>query len=180
MNITIPPQRTTAYQKSFFPQTIVDWNNLTSDTKHLPSLDSFKDKLKKETNSKPNPLYHHDSSKAAINHTRIRLGLSGLSYHRYNYKHITDPKCPTCDAKCEDPTHYFLTCPTYSTQRHNFIIDVCEILLENDVEVDFRRKPFRTYFLKTLLEGSDILTLPVNKRITIAAQTYIRDTHRFL
>jgi hypothetical protein len=180
MNITIPPLRTTTYQKSFFPNTISDWNFLPDQTKNLPSIDAFKDTLKKESGSKPNPLYHHDSSKAAINHTRIRLGLSGLSSHRHNYKHITDPKCPTCDAKTEDPTHFFLTCPTYSTLRHNLIIDICEILIENDIEVDFRRKPFRTFFIDTLLKGSDILTLPENIRISSIAQTFIRETHRFI
>jgi hypothetical protein len=179
-NITIPPIRTTTYHKSFFPNTIMNWNDLKDETRNLPSLDAFKDKQKKELNCKPNPLYHHDSSKAAINHSRIRLGLSGLCYQRFQYKHITDPKCPTCDAKSEDTTHFFLTCPTYTTQRHNFILDICEILLENDIEVDFTRKPFRTFFLNTVLKGSDELTEAENKRIIIATQNYICETHRFL
>jgi hypothetical protein len=180
MNITIPPLRTTSYQKSFLPQTITDWNNLEDNIKKLPSIDSFKDKLKKSSSPKPNPLFHHDCSKAAINHTRIRLGLSGLCSHRYNYNHIHDPKCPTCDAKCEDPTHYFLTCPTYSTQRHNFLIDICEILIANDIEVDFRRRPFLTFFINTILKGSQELTLQENQRILKLPKSYILDSHRFI
>jgi hypothetical protein len=180
MNITIPPLRTTTYQKSFFPNTINDWNNLKDQTKNLPSLDTFKEHLKKESGSKPNPLYHHDSSKAAINHTRIRLGLSGLSSHRCKYNHITDPKCPTCDAKCEDISHYFFSCPTYFTQRQNFIVNVCEIFFENNIEIDFRRKAFRTFFLNTITKGSDVLNEEENKKIFSITQNYICETHRFL
>ena len=179
-NITIPPLRTTTYQKSFLPNTINDWNKLPEEIKSLPSIDAFKDKLKKESGPKPNPLFHHDCSKAAINHTRLRLGLSGLSSHRYNYKHITDPKCLTCDANLEDITHFFLICPTYSIQRHNLIIDICEILTENDIEIDFRSKPFRNFFLDIILKGSDGFTLPENKRIFKVTQTFICETHRFL
>jgi hypothetical protein len=180
MNITIPPLRTTSYQKSFFPHTITDWNNLEDNIKNLPSIDCFKENLKKISSPKPNPLFHHDGSKAAINHTRIRLGLSGLCSHRYNYKHINDPKCPTCDASCEDPTHYFLTCPTYNAQRHNFLIDICEILFTNDIEVDFTRRLYRTFFINTILKGSEDLTYQENQRIFTLTKTYILDSHRFL
>jgi hypothetical protein len=180
MNITMPPLRTTTYQKYFFPQTITDWNNLDNGTKNLPSLNSFKDNLKKTSSPKPNPLFHHDCSKAAINHTRIRLGLSGLSAHRFNYNHIQDPSCPTCDAAREDSTHFFLLCPTYSTQRLNFIINVCEILFDNDIEVDFRKRGFRTFLIDTMLKGSPLFSEQENLRILLLTKTYIHETHRFL
>jgi hypothetical protein len=180
MNITIPQLRTSSHQKSFLPQTIADWNNLEDKIKKLPSIESFKDNLKKISSPKPNPLFHHDCSKAAIHHTRIRLGLSGLCSHRFNYKHIQDPKCPTCDAKCEDPAHFFLTCPTYSTQRHTFLPDICEILFANNIEVDFMKRPFRTFFINMILKGSQDLTLQENERIFSLTKTYILDSHRFI
>jgi hypothetical protein len=66
-NISIPAQRTSMYQNSFYPHTIKDWNNLKRDTRNSTSVISFKDKLKKSTGAKTNKLYLHDSSKAAIN-----------------------------------------------------------------------------------------------------------------
>jgi hypothetical protein len=46
---------------------------------------SSKESIKKEFGFKLNQLFHHNSSKAAINHTRRWLRLSGLSSHRRNY-----------------------------------------------------------------------------------------------
>jgi hypothetical protein len=87
MNISTPQQRTSTYQNSFFPKTIKDWNNLDTAVRFLPSVDSFKDHLKKSISPKINKLYHHDCNKAAISQTRMRLGLSGLSSHRHDYNH---------------------------------------------------------------------------------------------
>jgi hypothetical protein len=180
MNITTPQMKTTSYQKSFFPLSITDWNQLDQEVRNLPSLISFKEKLKSSSSPKPNPLYHHDSSKAAINHTRIRLGLSGLSYQRYEYKHITDPRCPSCDAPREDIMHYFLTCPTYSAQRQKFLLDICGILFANNIEVDFRRRQFRTFLTDTVLKGSNLFNKQENEKIMSITQTHINETHRFL
>jgi hypothetical protein len=180
MHISVPQQRTASYQKSFYPQTINDWNNLDIKIRNLTSIDSFKEHLKISSSPKPNPLFHHDSSKSAINLTRIRLGLSGLCAQRYNYKHIQDPSCPTCNAPKEDPIHYFLLCPTYNVQRRNFLLDICEILYSNDIEVDFNRKVFRTFLINTILKGSNVLTKPENERILSICQIFITQTHRFL
>jgi hypothetical protein len=180
MNITIPPIRTTTYQNSFFPQTITDWNQLDRKIRDLPSINSFKDTLKLTSSPKPNPLFHHNSSKAAINQTRLRLGLSALSSHRHQYKHIPNPKCPTCDAPKEDLVHYFLTCPTYSAQRKNFLLDICDILYINKIDIDFRKRLFRTFLVDIVLNGSSVLTKPENESIMYITQTFIRESHRFL
>ena len=130
MNISTPQMRTTTYQMSYF---LKDWNNLNTVIRSAPSIDAFKDNLKKQTKAKVNPLYHHNSNKADINQTRMRLGLSGLGSHRFNYKHIADPKCMTCGAKIEDPSHFFLTCQTYDIPRPPFLEGICEILFANNV-----------------------------------------------
>jgi hypothetical protein len=179
MNISTPPQRTSTYQNSFFPKTIKDWNNLDRAVRLLPSVDSFKDHLKKTISPKINKLYHHDCNKAAISQTRMRLGLSGLSSHRHDYNHINDPKCPTCAAKSEDPLHYFLLCPTYARQRPSLITETCNILLLHGIQVDFLSKPFRDFYIKTLLKGSDLFNLTTNKNIFELVQVFIRESQRF-
>jgi hypothetical protein len=179
MNITVPIQRTTTYQKSFFPQSIKDWNNLERKIRQSTSINNFKEKLKATSNQKPNPLYHHNNNKAAINQTRIRLGLSALSSQRFDYNHINTPKCNFCNAKVEDPCHYFMTCPTFALDRPKLIIKACEILFKYDIQVDFRTRRFRMFFIEAILGGSTVLTLADNQHLMEICQNYIRDTQRF-
>jgi hypothetical protein len=179
MNITAPLQRTTTYQKSFFPQTISDWNSLPLNTREIPTINSFKDTLKKATNPKPNKLYHHSNSPEAINHTRMRLGLSGLSAHRYEYKHIDDPKCLICNARTESPLHYFILCPAYQDPRQIFLREVCDVLIRNNLEVDFLNIHFRNYLVDICLKGDPNLDFPSNQEIFAITQKFIKDSHRF-
>jgi hypothetical protein len=179
MNITTPQQRTSTYQKSFFPNTIKDWNKLSIPSRQITSTLGFKEFLKKSTSKKPNKLYQHDSSRAAIMHTRMRLGLSGLSSHRHNYNHINNPKCLICGGKVEDPTHYFLLCQSFSAYRPVLIIETCNILSRNGTHIDFLSKPFRDFYIKTLLNGSTHLNLADNRLIFEHVQTFIQSSKRF-
>ena len=88
------------------------WNGLDRDNKHSNSISSFKYKLKKAKCTK------------AINHTRMRLGLSGLKAQRHAYKHVNSPKCDYCGARQEDPMHYFLQCNVFNTMRAILLNDV--------------------------------------------------------
>jgi hypothetical protein len=179
MNITTPLQKTTTYQKSFFPQSINDWNNLGPDIKEIKTIDSFKYRQKKLCGSKINPLYQHDSSNAAINQTRIRLGLSGLSSQRFDYNHINDPRCLTCGAPNEDPIHYFMLCPTYDGPRPNFLADICDIIKASNIEIDFRRRSFRNFFIETVTKGTHLLNEDANIKIFQITQQFIKESKRF-
>jgi hypothetical protein len=179
LNITTPHQRTTTYQKSFYPQTIRDWNSLPRKLRMATSIDTFKEGQKSTTGFKVNTLFHHNSSKAAIDLTRIRLGLSGLSAQRHDYNHIDDPRCLTCGAKSEDPQHFFLTCPTYSNPRPALLQPVTDILDEHGIEIDFRKRSFRIALVNTLLKGSECLSQETNKFILNQSQTFIKNSHRF-
>jgi hypothetical protein len=179
MNITNPLLRTTTYQKSFFPQTISDWYSLKLSIRNSPSISSFKDTLRKSTGKKSNSLFQYGNTTAAINHTRMRLGLSGLSSHRCNYKHIPYPKCMTCNAPNEDPQHYFLLCPTYSGPRPNFLLKTCDIMFNNNVEIDFTRRLFREFFINAILRGSNQFEPATNLEIFKLTQEFIKESHRF-
>jgi hypothetical protein len=179
MNITAPQQRTTTYQNSFFPHTINDWNNLPLNIREIPTLDSFKETIKKSAGPKPNKLYHHSNSAAEINQTRMRLGLSGLSAQRFEYNHIADPKCLICGAQNESPLHYLLLCPTYQIPRQTFLIEVCEVLQRNQIEIDFLNIHFRNYLINTCLRGDPNLDFPSNQEIFNKTRTFIKDSHRF-
>jgi hypothetical protein len=179
MDVTAPQTRTATYQKSFFPQTIKDWNSLGRTVREVENITKFKDHLKTTTGYKTNKLYQHSMSKPAINQTRMRLGLSGLSSQRFDYKHIDDPKCQTCNAKIEDPAHYFLNSPTYTVQRESFLREICDILHSKDIEVDFRKRKFRTFLITALLEGTSLLNEIENENFFKITQEYISNTKRF-
>jgi hypothetical protein len=179
MNITTPLPKTVTYQKSFIPQSINDWNNLSVELRGAPSINSFKDQQKKLCLFKLNRLYHHDTSQAAINHTRIRLGLSGLSSQRFDYNHINDPRCLTCGARNEDPIHYFMLCPTYDRPRPKFLTGICDILGDNNIQIDFRKRQSRNFFIETILKGTKNLNSDVISEIFKITQEFIKESKRF-
>jgi hypothetical protein len=181
MNITTPQSRTTSYQKSYFPNSIKDWNELDPKLRGATSLAAFKDCQKKLINSqyKTNHFFHHANSKEAINHTRIRLGLSGLASQRFDYNHIDSPKCTRCPARKEDPIHYFLTCPIYAIPRADLLQEVTDIFHANNLIVNFGKKQFREQFVEVLLRGTPLLVEEENLQILKLAQTYIKKTQRF-
>ena len=178
-NITMPQQKTTTYQNSFFPKSIKDWNEQTTKDREIGTINTYRDHHKKNSGFKVNVLYHLYSSKAAINHTRIRLGLSGLASQRFDYKHITDPKCIRCNAKSESPAHFFLTCPSYSVQRADFIREICQIFQNNNIEVNLAKKSSQNFVLNTILRGSILLDDLNNGIIFFLTQLYIQKTQRF-
>ena len=178
-NITMPQQKTSTYQRSYFPQSIKDWNEIALKHREIGTIDAFKEHQKKTCSYKINHLYHLYSTRAAINQTRIRLGLSGLASQRCDYNHIKDPKCIKCNDKCESPAHYFLTCPAYAAHRVEFLEQICRILQENGIEVDLTRTSFRKLFINTILKGSPLLDDLNNGLIFVITQSFIQNSQRF-
>jgi hypothetical protein len=179
MDITMPQMRNTTYQKSCFPSSIKDWNELEKSARACPSIESFKKYQKKNCPYKSNHLFSKYSTKASINHTKIRLGLSGLSSQRHDYNHIDTPECMNCNARCEDPAHYFLLCPTYEEPRADFLESICQILHDNSIEVDFNSPIFVKAFIDMILNGSGLLDDDSNSKIFEITQSFIRDSNRF-
>jgi hypothetical protein len=181
MNISAPQTRTTTYQKSFYPQSIRDWNGMDPELRNAKSINAFKDRQRKIVNSKfkTNSLFHHSNTNEAINHTRIRLGLSGLAFQRYDYNHIDDPKCTRCSEKSEDPLHFFLICPVFEDERIDLIQKVCEVLDSNDIKIDLDSPTLGEEFIEMLLRGTPLMDEKDNKKILILAQAFIKQTKRF-
>ena len=168
------------FQKSFFPQSIDDWNKLDTSIRDAKTIETFKENNKKKCKFKVNRLYHQYPSKAVTNHTRMRLGLSGLTFQRFEYNHIDNPKCPLCPAQREDLEHYFMTCPAYAVHRVSFMTDICQILNSIDnLEVEFRSKRFRNQFIDIILKGTPLLSDENNKRIFEITQKFIQNSQRF-
>ena len=120
--------RTSSFMKSFYPQTIKDWNTTDLAIRSQPSVSSFKQKLKEIAGYKSYKLFSYGDRHGRINQTRIRLGLSGLNYHRWRVNFIENPSCLKCNHVLEDPIHYFFDCPCYTTQRKRLAVGLADLL----------------------------------------------------
>ena len=81
--------RAVKQQSSYFPATIRDYNVLPSFIKDSNSLNNFKDLVCQHLNEfNRKKIYSRK-----INHTRLRLGLSGLNKHLYSYNLIPSRLC---------------------------------------------------------------------------------------
>ena len=113
--------RYSSFRKSFFPETVASWNKLDINVREVATLTGFKRNLKADLLCTTNKLYSYCDGRAAINHTRLRLGLSGLNGHRSLYNFITFSSCPKCDYELEDVEHYLLFCPRYTAHRETLL-----------------------------------------------------------
>jgi hypothetical protein len=82
-------------------------------------------------------------------------------------------------AKCEDPVHYLLLCPTYELARADFLESICQLLHDNNIEVDFNSNQFVRAFIDMILNGTQLLDETLNLEIFKFTQTYIRESKRF-
>ena len=111
--------RTVKYQSSYFPATIRDWNIPPSFIKDSNSLNNFKELVCQQLNEfNTEKIYSKGFGLGKINHTRVRLGLSGLNEHLYSYNLIPSRLCKRCShSKPETSEHHFLYCDKYDELR---------------------------------------------------------------
>ena len=100
------------FKKSFFPSTIIEWNNLDT---HLLV---FKSNILKVIRSSPNSVYNCHNPRGICLITILRLGLSHLG--EYNFKHGSqDTLNPlySCGNDVESTEHFLLHCPQFFNER---------------------------------------------------------------
>ena len=101
--------------------------------------------------------------------TRIRLGLSALNKHRFNYNFINSPSCHLCGARNEDSLHFFFHCPAHSAPRAVMITR-----LENELNIDTRNKRdlmhIMLYGMHNILNDSHLYTILIE---------FLSETKRF-
>jgi hypothetical protein len=178
-NIAAPPGTKQGYVNSFFPSTIRQWNQLDHSIKQSPSIDSFKYQLKKVKCLKKNKLYPKFSGAKAINHTRLRLGLSGLKAHRHAYNHIPQPNCDLCGARREDSMHFLLQCPVFAVPRTIMMYEIRDLYLTKHIEFDLTRTIVKKELVNYLLQGDNRLSEVENVSLFSIVQSFIASSKRF-
>ena len=175
MTLPTPFSRLSSVRNSFANSSIRLWNTLDKDLRLTPTLFSFKSKLTKHRKYISNfipKLYSHFLGKAAVNHTRMRLGLSALNSQRYRYNLIPSPACESCGAPNEDTYHLFFVCPAYSVPRQALTQELDRVLpnetLQNNLHVE-----------KALLFGLNSLDHGNNVKLFDALHVFINSSARF-
>ena len=171
----IPYARTTRLAKSFIVHTTRDWNSLDPSCRSISTLAAFKKNLKFSSAIKPNHMLANLTGRAAVHHTRIRLGLSPLKHQLHSFGIISRPICENCEIEEESPIHYFLHCPKFSAQQTVLLVSVCGIL-----PFDVLSGLLDEYMLvNCFLKGIDDVSPDTNKMLLNAVIEYIKQTNRF-
>ncbi len=173
--------RLVASYNSFVPKTIREWNTLmstdnvyNSNIQKALTIESFKACYKREFFRTPNPLYKIENEHGNMHQTRLRLGLSHLRAHLFQYNLIDDPTCQFCNLESETTSHYILRCPTYNRVRVRFLIGLTGLLDHNYISSLNDDKIVRLF-----LYGDPELSFDINSSIISMAQTFIIDSKRF-
>jgi hypothetical protein len=118
-NLRLPRTRLQASYKSYFPKTSREWNKLPPDKKLHTSKHLFKKSISKPIVKNPYTTTHIGKQGAWI--ARIRMGLSGLNFHRFSYNLIDSPECTHCHNGIETTLHYLWDCTAHASAREHMI-----------------------------------------------------------
>ena len=111
----------------------------------------------------------------------MRMGLSGLNWHRFKYHFIPDSKCGYCNARREDPAHFLFICPRFADPRSMLFSRLAPIIASIDISLEtmIKTKPKREKLVSILLYGSKQLSDQQNRNILKHTQYFIDITNRF-
>ncbi len=109
-----------------------------------------------------------------MHQTRLRLGLSHLRAHLFQYNLIDNPTCQFCNLEAETTSHYILRCPTYNAVRVRFLMGLTNLLDRNYIASLNDDK-----IVQLFLYGDPQLPYESNVNIISLAQTFITDSKRF-
>ena len=159
------------FYESFFPSSIRLWNNLNFNLRDIQSLNEFKSKLNRKISKNFNKACLWHTANSAVQHSRMRMGLSALNSQRKAYNFISEDLCPNCHEKKETVTHFFFECPFYAAFRQEMLQNV-EIIIQDYSSVE------TSDLVKLFLYGTGIFEIDVNLFEKI--QNYIFQTRRFV
>ena len=164
---------TTRYMNSFFPDSVISWNNIGNDFHSCNSIGNLKKCIINLFRPVPKSIYSVHDPKGLKYLFQLRVGLSPLKSHKKNHN-FADTPVDWCDCNCapEDTCHFLFFCHFYEVQRRNLINSVTILLLTHpDVNIVGNTDLF--------LYGHHSLNFRVNKRILLCTIQFIKETGKF-
>ena len=113
------------FRNSFFPSTLIEWNNLDINIRNYESYATFKKSILRFIRPSENPIFNcHNPSRIKLI-TRLKLGLSHLGKHkfRHDFQETLNPIC-SCGQNIETTTHYLLHCSNYLNGRMKLLTNL--------------------------------------------------------
>ena len=161
------------FKNSFFPSTIIDWNNMDDNIRFSPSLEVFKKSILNVIRPKENHTFDIHNPVGVKLLTRLRLGLSHLHEHKFkfNFQDCLNPLC-VCNVNVENNTHFFLHCQNYNVERQTLFNKIANInaLVLNLCDAEL---------VHVLLYGDASFSFQENKSLLKASIAFILETKRF-
>ena len=120
--------RTDVFKYSYFPHTILEWKKRDMYIRRSGSFLSFKNSLLKIGWPTAKPTYNIHNPIGLKFLTRLRIGLSHLSKHKFkhNFKDCVNPLC-SCSLEIEFLSHFFLHCHHFRNIRATRLDDLQSI-----------------------------------------------------
>ena len=161
------------FENSFFPATITEWNDLDYSLRNPPSINVFKQNILKFIRLGPNKVFHIYNPHGLKLLTRLRLGLSHLRGHKFNYN-FSDClyEICMCGKDIESTNHFPLQCSFFLKERQvlmNKIRDTDSSLIDQNEKS----------LCYTLLFGKENMNDSENAHILNAEIEHILSTGRF-
>ena len=127
-NIGNIPRSNIFFKNSFFPSSVIEWNNLDRSIRSSESFAIFKESILQFIRPTPNRTFNCHNPIGIKLITRLRLGLSHLRDHKFkhNFLDCLNPIC-CCGQDIETTVHYLPHCPFFSDERSIFFNNIQSI-----------------------------------------------------
>ena len=178
-DICMPKSKKNYFLKSFIPSSIKVWNETREDIKLAATTTTLQAKLSVIYGNSSNSMFLYGEGKGAINHSRMRMGLSALNAQRKKYHFIPDGDCENCNAKVENVTHYFLECPSYTALRQQLLQELNHNVPEliQPLNNFSTNKQSASKLIKILISGTE--NSLKDKLIFDSVQHFVKESTRF-
>ena len=115
----------TFFKNSFFPSTVIEWNNLDKSIRSSESFALFKKSILQFIRPTPKRTFNCHNPIGIKLILRLRLGLSNLRDHKFqhNFLDCLNPIC-CCGKDIETTVHYLLNFPIFSDERSIFFNNI--------------------------------------------------------
>lgn len=160
------------YPKEFFPSTIRDWNQTNILIRNSKTKPIFKKKILNIIRPKKSPYFGLINNSKIRYLTMLRVGLSPLNSHKFNYNfQNVDEFCTVCGCT-ESTEHYLLSCKSYRLSRATMFNALSQIL-NRDVSTIPRSR-----LSSILLHGKEDMTDVQNTKILNEVVKFIKKNKR--
>ena len=169
--------RNQRFQNSFYPDSVICWNELSPETRKIDTLEKFKANILKDIKPESKSIFNVYDPDGVKSIYQLRVGLSPLREHKNRHKFLDTPSglC-SCGRGAESTEHFILKCPFFAAPRKK-LLETVDSLIEGKLP------PVHTLenssLTEILLYGHETLNPPQNKAILNATIDYIRKTERF-